>query len=105
MTTSLVNANSAAAKRASPSNFFVLNEFFYPKLPNIFKILDHAHPIFGSIPLVQMFKPVAGKHFALKTKLRFTFFKYLAGFDFASNAGNRLFNTVIPASRAFVFFS
>jgi len=62
-----MNTNNFTAIWAGPSFFFAFNKMPNPIFLYCIKIVDHAHSIFSSIPLVQMIQPVTGIAFTLKT--------------------------------------
>ena len=80
-----VDTDDAPAFGASPSDFFVDHKLLNSKSLDIFKILDHAHVVLGSISFIHVFQIFAGKTVASKTKFDFTFLNYFAIFDFASD--------------------
>ena len=47
-----MNTYQITALRARPPFPFVPYEMSYAELPDVLKIMNHAHAIFGSIPLV-----------------------------------------------------
>jgi hypothetical protein len=49
-----MNADELAALGTGPPCLFVSKEMPYAELPDVLKIVNHAHAIFGSIPLIQM---------------------------------------------------
>jgi hypothetical protein len=100
-----VNTDRAAAFRAGPSDLFICDKFPNPKFPNIFEILDHAHGIFGSIPLIQMLQTGAWELFTLKAKSRFNVLEKFTIFDFASNTRGAFINVSSSTARTFVFLS
>lgn|GEM_PF-4959614 len=55
ITISLMNTNSSATLRTSPSGFFIANKFSYTVFLNIFKIFNLAHIVFSSVSFIQMF--------------------------------------------------
>jgi hypothetical protein len=83
----LLNAEHFAAFRTDPSFFFSPYEMPYSEFSDAFKIVDHAHAIFGSIPLIQMYQPVARKAVTAKAVFSFAARQLFAVFDFAFCAG------------------
>jgi hypothetical protein len=69
------------------------------------KVFNHAHIVFGSVSLVQMFEIVAGEISAFITKFSSAFVKDFAGLDLTSNTGNRFIGIYSPATDTFVLFS
>ncbi len=100
-----MDADGAAAFWASPSDFFVCSKLPNTKPLDVFEILDHAHVVFGPIPLVHVLHPFAGKAVTLKTKLQIPLLKDFAVFDFAPESGDGFVGVFHPATRAGVFVS
>jgi hypothetical protein len=92
------------AFRAFPLFLLVFQELPYAKLPDIFKVFDHAHAIFGSVPLVEMFQPVAGKAVAAETETGFGGNQLFAVFDTAEGAGFLFGVNVNPAAGTRILF-
>jgi hypothetical protein len=55
----------------------------YAEFPNVLKVADHAHTVLGSITLIQMREPIAGKAVTSKAVLGFRVRYLLAVLDFA----------------------
>ena len=68
-----------------------------------FKILDHAHIVFGSISFIQMFQIFARKLLAFKTIFCLACLENYAIFDFAFDPGNRFIEVSSPATRTSIF--
>jgi len=51
----VMDANRAAAFQTDPFCVFHFHKALYPDFPDPIQVLDHAHPIFGDISLVEMF--------------------------------------------------
>jgi hypothetical protein len=100
-----VNANGAAAFRASPSDLFVGNKLSNSKPANVLQILEHAHLISGSVSFIQMLQTSAWKSVTLKAKSRFDILKGFTVFDLASNAIDRFTNVSSSTAGTFVLFS
>ena len=62
-----MNADYLAALGTGPPFLFVFGEMPYAELPDVLQIVDHAHGILGSIALIQMVQPGAGKAVTTKT--------------------------------------
>ena len=101
----LMNTEYLTAHRASPPFFFVSDEMPYPKLSNSIKIVDHAHAILGSIPLIQMFQPVAREAVTTKAVLDFGVHYLLTVLGFTCDAGFRFEAVVSPATGAWFLIS
>jgi len=54
-----VNAYQPAALGTAPLFLFVSNEISYTSLADKFEVVNHAHAIPGSIPLIQVIQPGA----------------------------------------------
>ena len=52
----------------------------YAELPDVLKVVNHAHAIFGSVPLVQMLQLITRKAVAFKAVLRSAFAQYSSSF-------------------------
>jgi hypothetical protein len=100
-----MNTNSFPAFGTGPPYFFIPHEFPQAKFLDVFKILDHAHIVFGPVSFIQMFQIIAGKVFTLETKPGFPVLKNLTVLDFTSNAGNGFVGINASAAGACIFFS
>jgi len=98
-------ANRAAAFRASPFCFFVLKKLACSNPSYVFKILDHAHPVFGPVSFIQMLQTPTGKLFTLETKSCLGLWQELTCFDFAFQARNRFINVLSSTTRTLFSFS
>lgn len=43
------------AMRARPACFFPVQERFHPKRPEILKVIQHTHPIAGTVTFIEAF--------------------------------------------------
>lgn len=68
----LVNTDHLAALGTGPPFLFVSHEMLYAEASDVLQIFNHAHSIPGSIPLIQMVQPGAGKAVAIEAILDFT---------------------------------
>ena len=93
----LMNTDHLAALGTGPLFLFVSHEMPYAEASDILQIFNHAHSILGSIPLIQMVQPGAGKAVATETILDFTAHYLLTVLDTARNAGLR-FETVVTST-------
>jgi hypothetical protein len=100
-----MNTDRAFASGTGPSYIFILYKFPNTIIPDIFKIFNHAHIIFGSISFIQMFQIYAGEISAFKTELRPTFSKYFAVLDFTSDTGDRFIGVRSFTAGAIIYFS
>lgn len=57
----LMNRHELTTLRTSPFSLFISNEISYAELPDVLKVVNHTHAIFGSIPLVQMLQFITRK--------------------------------------------
>ena len=55
----LVNTEYLTAFRAAPPFFFASDEMPYAEFSDVLEIVDHAHAILGSVPLIQIVQPGA----------------------------------------------
>jgi hypothetical protein len=97
-----MNTDHLSAPGADPPFFFISDETTYPKLPDVLKIVDHAHAVFGSIALIQMFQPVAGEAVASEAVTDFPLRHVLTVLDSACDAGCFFDAVVAPASGAYI---
>jgi hypothetical protein len=87
---------------ASPPFFFISNEMPYAEFSNFLKIFDHAHAIFGSITLIQMLQPIAGKAVTCEAVPDLGVYHLLAVLDSAFDAGYRFEAIVTSAPGAWL---
>ena len=59
----------------------------YAEFSNALEVIDHAHAVLGSIPLIQMLQPGAGEAVTTKAVLDFRVHYLLTVFDSACDAG------------------
>ncbi len=83
----LVNTEYLAAFSASPPFFFVFDKMPYAKILDMIEVVDHAHAVLGSIPLIQMLQPGAGEAVTAKAVPDFSVHDLLTFFDSACDAG------------------
>ena len=83
----LVNTKYRAALRTRPSFDLLSRELPDTELLYGLEIVDHAHGVFGSIPLVQVFQCGTRKAFTGVAVLVSPFLQFLAILDLARNAG------------------
>jgi hypothetical protein len=100
----LVNADELSALRASPSRFFVFHEMPYAELPDVHEVVDHAHAVLCSVPLVQMLQPRARKAAATAAVLESGVRHFVAVLDTARDDGFRFDTAFASASGASIFF-
>jgi hypothetical protein len=100
-----VDTDRAAAVGTSPTDFFVCDKLPNAKPLDVFEILDHAHVVFGSIPLIHVLHLLAGKAVTLGAELQIPLLKDFAVFDFAPESGDGFVRVFHPASWAGVFIS
>ena len=100
-----MNTEELTAFRAAPPFFFVSDEMPYAKISYALKIADHAHAIFGSIPLIQMIQPVARKAVTTKAVLDFGVHYLITVLDSTYDAGFRFEAVVTSATGAWFLIS
>ena len=83
----LMNTNDPAALGAGPSFLFVFNEKSYAEFPYANEIVNHAHPILGSIALIQVIQPVARKAVTTEAVPGFSLTYLLTVLDSTRDAG------------------
>ena len=96
----LVNTEYLTAFRAAPPFFFASDEMPYAKFFNVLEIVDHAHAILGSVPLIQVVQPGARKAFTTEAVLDFRVHNLLTVFDSACFANFRFEAVVASAAGA-----
>jgi hypothetical protein len=82
-----VNTEQLTAFRATPPFFLLSDEMPDAKIHDAFEIVDHAHAVVGSIPLVQMFQPGTGEAVTTGAVPDFGVRNPLTVFDSAFDAG------------------
>jgi hypothetical protein len=96
----LVNRDHLAALGTGPSLFFMPDEIPYAELPDILEVVDHAHAVLGSIPLIQMLQPVAGEAVAAEAVLESGIRHFVTVPNAARDDGFRFNTAVAPAAGA-----
>ncbi len=99
-----MNAEYIAAPGTGPSVLFLRDETPYAGSFDILQILDHAHAVSCSIPLVQMLQRITGKLAAIEAIAYFACFDHLALLDPAQDSGLGFQMIVDTAARAPVLF-
>jgi hypothetical protein len=92
-----MNADELAALGTGPPCLFVSHEMLYAELPDVLKIVNHAHAILGSIPLIQMVQLIARKAVATEAVRHAGVHDIHTIFDPARDAGLR-FDTVVASA-------
>jgi hypothetical protein len=92
-----------AALGTDPPFLFASNEMPYAELPDVFQIVDHAHAILDSIPLIQVIQPDARKAFTIEAVLGLGVHYLLTVLDPARDAGSR-FESVVTSATGACFF-
>jgi hypothetical protein len=100
-----MNTNRPFTSGTSPFSLFVLYKISYTEIFNIYKILDHAHVVFGSISCVQMVQKITGEISAFKTMLCAAAPKNVAVLNFTSNASDWFICIRFSATGTFIFLS
>jgi hypothetical protein len=98
-----MNTYCAFTFGASPFYILVLYKFPDTVIPDIFKVFDHAHIVFGPVSRIKMFQITAGEISAFKTKFCAVFLKCFAGLNFTSNTCDRFIYVRSSAAWTFVF--
>lgn len=101
----LVNTEYLTAFGAFPPFFFVSDEMPYAEFSNVLEILDHAHAILGSIPVIQVVQPVAREAVTTGAILDFRVYNLLTVLDSAQNANFRLEAIIAKASGTWLIIS
>ncbi len=52
-----VNTDNGAAVSTIPPVFLIFQELFHALIPDLLKILDHAHPVFCPVSIIQALDP------------------------------------------------
>jgi len=100
-----MNTEQPAALGTGPLLFFVLNELSDADLLYAHEIVNHAHPILGSITLIQVIQPVAREAITVEAELDFPRYHLFTVLDSACDAGF-WFDAVVPsATGAWLFLS
>ena len=100
-----MNADYLAALGAGPPFLFVSNEMPYPKFRNVLQIVNHAHAVLGSIPVIQMVQPGARKAATTEAVLNLGIHYLLAVLNRARDAGFRFETIVTSAAGAGLYIS
>jgi hypothetical protein len=103
-TAATVNTDGAAARRTMPPLALVLNKRFQSQVPDALEIRDHAHGVFRSVPLVQLFESLAWIAGALVTESRAVRSDYFTVLDDATHACWGLIGAAVATPGAFVGF-
>jgi hypothetical protein len=100
-----MNADYLATLGTAPPFLLISNELPNAELPDVFQILDHAHAILGSIPLIQMVQPGARKTVTIKAILDFSIHYPLTVLDPACQTGFHFETVITSASGAGLIIS
>jgi hypothetical protein len=100
-----VNTDDLTALGTGPPFLFAFNEMPYAELPDVLQIVDHAHAILGSIALIQMVQPGAGKAFTTEAVPDSALHYHLTVFDSTRDAGFRFDTVVASATKAWFLIS
>ena len=101
----LVNTEHITAFGAFPLFFFGSYEMPYAEFFNALEVIDHAHAVLGSIPLIQVLQPVAGEAVTTKTVLDFSVHHRLTVLDSTCYAGFRFEAVIALAAGAWFLIS
>jgi hypothetical protein len=80
-------------------------EMPYAEFSNALEIVDHAHAILGSIPLIQTVQPNAREAVTTEAVLDFSVHYLLTVLDSTCDAGFRFLAIVTPATGAWFLIS
>jgi hypothetical protein len=94
-----VNTNHIAALGTGPLGRFDSNELPYAEFPDVLKILNHAHPVLGSVTHIQMFETGTRKDGATEAVFESAVHDLLAVLNSAGHAGCRFMLIVSAATR------
>jgi hypothetical protein len=100
-----MNTYELTALGTGPPFLFVSHEMPYAELLYVHEIVNHAHTILGSIALVQVIQPVAGKPVTAEAVPDVTFLSLLAVLDSAGDAGFWFDAVVASATGAWILIS
>lgn len=100
-----MNTNGTATLGTRPSQLFLLRECTYAVRPYVFKVLEHAHVVFGAVPFVQMFQGLTGKTVTFKAVLCAFSSKRSAILDLAPDNSDGFVSVSSPAPGTSVLFS
>ena len=100
-----MNANGAAASGARPSPVFIPQKSSDAEIPDVYKIIDHAHGVFRAVSFVEMFQHVTGKILALETILLPASLQGFAGLDLAPDTRDGFPGVGSQATDTLVLFS
>jgi hypothetical protein len=96
----LVNRDHLAAPGTGPSFFFMPDETPYAERADALEIVEHAHAVLGSIPLIQMLQSGAGEAVATEAVLASGIRHFVTVPDTARDDGFRFNAAVAPAAGA-----
>jgi len=100
-----MDTEQLTALRTGPAFLFIACEMSYTEFLYVHEIFNHAHAVFGSIALIQVPQPVAGKPVTAETVPGFTLPDLLTVFDSACGAGFWFGAVVAPAAGACLLIS
>jgi hypothetical protein len=98
-----MNTDQLAAPGTCPPFLLLSDEQSYAELLYLHETVDHTHSILGSIALVQVIQPVAGKTFTAEAVPDVTLSYLLAVLDAASDAGFWFDAVISPAAGTCLF--
>ena len=93
-----MDADHLAARWTGPPLLLGFEEMPYAGLAYALEVFNHAHAVFGSVPLIQVVQAGAGKAVTTEAVLSSAFGYFVAGLDAADNAGFRFAGVVAPAA-------
>ncbi len=93
----LVNTEYLTAFRAAPPFFFASDEMPYAEFSDVLEIVDHAHAILGSVPLIQIVQPGAREAITTEAVLDFGVHHFLTVLDSACDT-NFFFEAIVTSA-------
>lgn len=100
-----MDTNNLTALRTGPFFLFASNKISYPEPSHVYKIVDHAHTILGSIAVIQVDKIAAREAATTEAVLDFPFNYFLTVLNFARDTGFGFETVVTSATGTCLFIS
>ena len=99
-----MNGQNRVALRTGPFFLLVFNKAPDPEFLNMIEVLKHAHPVFETIALIQIFQSFAGKAGTTGTESLIAGLQFIAIHNFAGHAIIRFSGIIAPASLTGILF-
>ena len=96
--TRLMNTDCGPATRARPLGLFASDKILYPGSANGLEVLDHAHPVFRPVTLVNVCQQFAREAWTVAAVTGLASSPALTILDSTSDTGLRLAMVVFPAT-------